>query len=137
MAYSACLHEILKTLKWKYQTPHFNRNYIRVGSCDDIKIYAGQNRDALVNAEGEWAPVPKFIANTLRDIRYKCIRGPFIFSNGFDETDEAAYLISMLQYPTLTDAAQRKVDSILTRYKDWIDRDIEINDILRRYIKWL
>ena len=91
----------------------------------------------MVNAEGEWAVAPRFVVNTIRGWNTEWTRGPFIFSNGFDETDEAAYLISMLQYPTLTEAATRKVNSILTHYADWIRRDIEINDILRRYIKWL
>lgn len=64
-------------------------------------------------------------------------RGPFVFKNGFDETDEAQYLISMMQYPTLMDAASRKVRMIRTRYADWIDEDKEVIEILRRYIKWL
>lgn len=137
MAYSACLHEILKTLKWKHQTQHFRANYIQNGTYGDIKVYSSQGKYALVNAEGEWAVAPRFVVNTIRGWNTEWTRGPFIFSNGFDETDEAAYLISMLQYPTLTEAATRKVNSILTHYADWIRRDIEINDILRRYIKWL
>ena len=137
MAYSACLHEILKTLKWKHQTQHFRANYIMVWHDDEFKAWLSNGKWALTNAEGEWAPAPEFIINTLRGWNMEWTRGPFIFRNGFDQTDEAQYLISMLQYPELTSAAKKKVNSILTRYADWIRRDIEINDILRRYIKWL
>ena len=137
MAYSACLHEILKTLKWKHQTQHFRTNYIQVWHDDEFKAWTSKGKWALTNVAGEWAPVPEFIVNTLQGWNVEKTRGPFILSNGFDETDEAQYLISMLQYPALTDAATRNVNSILTHYADWIRRDKEINDILRRYIKWL
>lgn len=110
---------------------------MRIGVYDEFKVYLGQGKYALVNAEGEWAVAPEFIANTIRGFTFRHTRGPFIFKNGFDETDEAHYLIQMLQYPTLTDAALKKVDSILKRYADWIDRDKEVNNMLRRHIKWL
>ena len=102
-----------------------------------FKAWLSNGKWALTNAEGEWAVAPKFIVNTLCGWDIERNRGPFTFRNDFDETDEAQYLIQMLQYPTLTSAAQKKVNSILTRYADWIDRDKEVNDILRRYIKWL
>lgn len=104
---------------------------------DEFKAWANKGKWALTNVEGEWAPVPEFIVNTLQGWNVEKTRGPFVFKNGFDETDEAQYLISMMQYPELTDAAMRKVDSILTHYADWIGRDKEINNILRRHIRWL
>lgn len=107
------------------------------GAFEDFKVYTGRDKYVLVNAEGEWAVAPKFVVNTIRSIEYEWTRGPFIFSNGFEKTDEAHYLVNMLQYSELTPTAQKKVNSILTRYADWIRRDIEVNDILRRYIKWL
>lgn len=135
------MYEVLKTLKWKHQTGHFSRNYMRIGTgfgaFEDIKVYTGHDKYALVNAEGEWAVAPKFVVNTIRGIVFERTRGPFIFKNGFDETDEAQYLIQMLAYPILTDAAQRKVALIRKQYADWIDEDKEVKEILRRYIKWL
>lgn len=139
MAYSACLHEILKTLKWKHQTQHFRANYIKIWSDDDgeFEAWLSNGKWALTNTEGEWAPAPAFIVNALKGWNTERNRGPFVFKNGFDETDEAHYLIQMLQYPTLTHTALKKVDSIVHMYSDWISYDIEVRDILRRYIKWL
>lgn len=107
------------------------------GAFEDFKVYTGRDKYALVNTEGEWAVAPKFLVNSVRGIVYERTRGPFIFKNGFDETDEAAYLVNMLQYPELTDAATRKVALIHKQYADWIDEDKEVKEILRRYIKWL
>jgi hypothetical protein len=104
---------------------------------DEFQVWFSNGKYALTNAEGEWAIAPKFVVNTLCGWNTEKTRGPFVFKNGFDETDEAAYLISMMQYPTLTDAASRKVRTIRRQYADWIGEDKEINDILRRYIKWL
>lgn len=141
MVYSACLYEILKTLKWKHQTQHFRANYMRIGTgfgaFEDFKVYTGHDKYALVNTEGEWAVAPKFLVNSIRGIVYERIRGPFIFRDGFDETDEAQYLVSMMIYPELTSAAEKKVALIRKQYANWIDEDKEVIEILRRYIKWL
>lgn len=104
---------------------------------DEFQVWLSNGKYALTNVEGEWASVPAFIANTIRGWNVERNRGPFVFKNGFDETDEAQYLISMLQYPILTHAALKKVDNIVHMYRDWISYDVEVRDILRRYIKWL
>ena len=137
MEYSACLHAILKTLKWKPITQHFKEHYVPVGTSDEFQIRSSKGKYALVNAEGEYAIAPTFVINTMRDYNYVKVRGPFVFKDGFEETDEAQYLIRMMQYPTLTDATTRKVALIRKQYADWIGEDKEVINILRRYIKWL
>ena len=139
MAFSVCLREILKTLKWKHQTQHFKRNYIRIfyDYVDGFSIWVSNGKYVLMNAEGEWATAPVFVINTIRGLTSEKERGPFVFKNGFEETNEAQYLIKMLQYATLTDAAEEKVAYIRRIYADWISDDVEIRDILRRHIKWL
>jgi hypothetical protein len=124
-------------LKWKPITNHFKITYIKVKSVPNFDIFISNGKYALLNDIGEWAVAPDYIVNTLRNFLYERERGPFIFKNGFEETQQAQYLVSMMRYPELTVAAARKVDSIRTQYSDWIDVDKEVIKILRRYIKWL
>lgn len=103
-----------------------------------LHIYYSNGDYALVNTKtSEYAKAPLFVVNTLQDLKSTCERGPFIFKNGFDQEEEAAYLVSMLQYSTLTAAATKKVDAIKQRYADWISYDIEVNEMLRKHIRWL
>ena len=103
-----------------------------------LQVYYSNGNYALLNTQvSEWAKAPLFIVNTLQDHRFEKERGPFIFKNGFDETEEAVYLVQMLQYSELTTKAQQKVDTIKQKYADWISYDVEVAEMLRKHIRWI
>lgn len=132
------MHAILRTLPWKPVTQHFKSHYIPITVMDVLRLCISNGEYALLNTQvNEWAKVPLFIANEWRGNHYITTRGPFVFHDGFAETDEAKYLLSMLQYPTLTPRAEKKVKDIFSRYGDWITKDEEVTGYLRRNIKWL
>lgn len=132
------MYAVLRTLKWKPVTQHFKTHYMPISTVGVLQVYYSEGEYAIVNTKtSEYAKVPVFIANTLMGNNFGKERGPFIFKNGFDETEEAAYLIAMLRYSRLTATAEKKVDSIRQRYADWISYDIEVNELLRTHIGWL
>lgn len=132
------MYAVLRTLKWKPLTQHFKEHYLPIMLSGLLHIYYSNGDYALVNTRtSEWAKAPLFVVNTLQDLKSTCERGPFVFKNGFDQEEEAAYLIQMLQYSELTAKAQQKVDTIKQKYADWISYDIEVAEMLRRHIKWL
>lgn len=132
------MHAYLRTLKWKPVTQHFKSHYMPVSVDDTLLLYMSGGEYALVNTvTNEYAKVPLFIANEWRCSYYNITRGPFIFKNGFNETDEAAYLLQMLQYQQLTARAQAKVKDIRRRFADWINYDEEIKGYLKGVIRWL
>ena len=132
------MYAVLRTLKWKPVTQHFNSHYIPVTIIAVLRLYTSDGVYALLNTQtSEWAKVPLFIANTWRDNHYITTRGPFVFHDGFAETEEAQYLLQMLQYSTLSTRAQQKVDTIRQKYADWITYDTEVRDYLRVHIGWL
>lgn len=105
---------------------------------DTLRLCMSNGEYALLNTQtNEWAKVPLFVANEWRGNHYITTRGPFMFHDGFAETDEAQYLLQMLQYPTLSARAAKKVKDINQRYSDWITYDTEVREYLRRNIKWL
>ena len=122
-------------------TPHFKQHYIRVYvSLYGIRgytlwLHSGQY--ALCNEQNEYATIPLFVAYTLTNNKYEVGRGPFIFKNGFDKEPEAQYLIQMMQFSKLAASAAAKIDHIRQQYADWISYDIEVTEILRKYINWL
>ena len=106
---------------------------------DTLRLYMGEGgKYALVNTvTQEYAKVPLFIANEWRGDHYITTRGPFVFRDGFAQEPEAAYLLQMLQYVTLTGRAATKVKDIQSRYSDWIGYDEEVRLYLKEHIKWL
>jgi hypothetical protein len=103
-----------------------------------LRLYMSNGGYALLNTQtSEWAKVPLFIANEWRGNHYITTRGPFVFHDGFAETDEAQYLLQMLQYSELSSQAQKKVDGIRQKYADWISYDVEVKDYLKAHIGWL
>lgn len=132
------MHAILRTLPWKPVTQHFKSHYIPISTADMLQIYYSSGVYALLNTRtSEWAKVPLFVVNTLMGNNSGNERGPFIFKNGFEQEDEAQYLLQMLQYSELTPKAAKKVKDINQKYSDWITYDTEVREYLRRNIKWL
>ena len=94
-------------------TQHFKSHYMPVTVMETLRLYQSSGKYALVNTvTNEYAIVPLFVANEWRCSHYIVTRGPFVFHDGFNETDEAAYLLRMLQYSVLIPKAQAKVDDI-------------------------
>ena len=119
-------------------TPHFKQHYIRVYVfVEGFTLWLHNGQYALCNEQNEYATVPLFVAYTLTNNRYEVGRGPFIFKNGFDKEPEAQYLIQMMQFSKLAASAAAKIDRIRQQYADWISYDIEVTEILRKYISWL
>lgn len=132
------MYAVLRTLKWKTVTQHFKEHYMPVTIMAVLRLYMSNGGYALLNTQtSEWAKVPLFIANEWRGNHYITTRGPFVFHDGFAETDEAKYLLSMLQYSELSSQAQKKVDGIRQKYADWISYDTEVKDYLKAHIGWL
>ena len=119
-------------------TQHFKSHYMPVTVMETLRLYQSSGKYALVNTvTNEYAIVPLFVANEWRCSHYIVTRGPFVFHDGFNETDEAAYLLRMLQYSVLIPKAQAKVDDIRRRFADWIGYDDEVRGYLRMVIKWV
>lgn len=132
------MYAVLRTLKWKPVTQHFKAHYLPISTDGVLQIYYGNGVYGLLNTQtSEWAKAPLFVVNTLTGNNSGDERGPFIFKNGFEQEDEAHYLVSMLQYSTLSTHAQQKVDDILRKYGDWITYDTEVRDYLKVHIGWL
>ena len=132
------MHAYLRTLKWKPVTQHFKSHYIIVTVNDVLRLCTNANEYALINTQtNEYAKVPLFIANEWRGNHFITTRGPFVFHDGFVETEEAQYLLKMLQYTTLTSRAERKVEDIRRQFSDWIGYDDEVRGYLKHNIQWL
>jgi len=132
------MYAVLRTLNWKPVTQHFNSHYMPITVMDTLRLCISNSEYALLNTRtSEWAKVPLFVANEWRDNHYITTRGPFVFHDGFAETEEAQYLVTMLQYDKLTPTAKKKVEGINQKYADWISYDTEVREYLRRHITWL
>ena len=132
------MYAVLRTLKWKPVTQHFKEHYLPISTTGLLHIYYSNGDYALVNTKtSDYAKAPLFVVNTLQELTSIRERGPFIFWNGFEQEEDAAYLIQMLQYSTLTVKAQQKVDTIKQKYADWISYDIEVTELLRNHVRWL
>lgn len=59
--------------------------------------------------------------------------GPYGFLNNFEDTTEGKYLIEMLQYMHLSNAAQHKVDKILAENGYWVQLDKDMLHIMQAW----
>lgn len=85
-----------------------------------------QDKFWLVNKDGEVACLPHPLYLLMIGVRKKTfIFGPYIFYNNFEESNEAAYLKKIFQYPHLTPTPEKKVRTIMEEYSPFVEPNEE------------
>lgn len=122
-----------RNVKWKKWTPYYQTTLMHTMDNEYGHVYCKGEQNYLVNSEGEVGKIPRYVAMEVSGMHWETGRwGPYIFYNHFEDTDEAAYLRKMFQYPTLTEAAQKKVTDIFFENNLWIRTDTEFVDMLNK-----
>lgn len=140
---ASCTAQILKHSNWKEETKYYHQHLFPLGqsvigkSNIPVTVCRIKNEDSVnyyVKQEVfgvQW--VPEFMAQSLLGKNsFTFWIGPYAFVNGFEETVQGKYLIKMLEYPSLTERAQQKVNDILNIYCYWVQVDKQFMEILKQ-----
>lgn len=128
---SRLTHWLRKNVKWKHLTSYYHSTLLYITTTEYGRLYCKGDKRYLVNSEGEIGQIPLYVAMEVQGTHVMTAQwGPYKFYNGIESTAQVHYIKDMFRYPTLTEAAQKKVTDVFFDNELWIQTDIEFVTIL-------
>lgn len=144
----------MKTFNWRPWSKHYRQTLLPI-----VTRHIGNNVFRLMKRNDTYyltdatctvgentavvARIPLYMATSLMHMDNSAGRiyrdtvtywiGPYGFLNNFENTTEGKYLIEMLQYLHLSNAAQRKVNKILEENSYWVQIDDDMMNIMQKW----
>ena len=150
---TTCCLSKMKTFNWRPWSKHYRQTLLPIVSrhIGNDQFHLMKHNDTyylmkpgIVNeTTAVVARIPLYMAASLMhmdNIAGQVYRdtvtywiGPYGFLNNFEDTTEGKYLIEMLQYMHLSNAAQHKVDKILAENGYWVQLDKDMLHIMEQW----